>query len=399
MKAFDRIVWFAAAVALFAGCDKSDDRGVRETATEAYLNCNSVAKGYDTSCGLILKAPEGTTYRASVHSDDGWCLLTNDRVEEITATMRSTEDMQWVRFTQNREEIRYATITVVFDNGYEFELALRQTVYDAPSDYDKPWNELPKYVPNDDYIYHTHTSVLQNDVKRNYTFCFDKTHRASLWVAYPMHTCYTAGDANRNYSDFGYDPDVSAAFQANLSHSYTGSYDRGHQIPAADRKCTQAMMNQTFYATNMTPQYSKFNQNLWGKLEGMVRDNICSDTLYVVTGAYFGEPYDSSIARTTTDASGQQIPIPSHYFKVLLRTVSGATGRSVDSFENPAELQSIGIWLRHKNTGTSTTLPDDAIVSVHEIEQKTGFEFFNMLAPDIADRVKSQCNRSAWKRL
>lgn len=398
MKALNRVLWVMAVALLSVGCGK-DDGGERVVVTNAYLNCNSVAKGYDTSCGLILHAPIGTTYTASVVSEGDWCLLTNDRVTEVTETMRATETMQWVRFSQNMEEIRYATITVVFDNGYTFELPLRQTVFDAPAEYDKPWNELPKYVPNDNYIYRTHTSVLQNEVKRNYTFCFDKTEHASLWVAYPLHTCYTTGDANRNNSNFGFDPDVAAMYQANLNRSYSGPYDRGHQIPAADRKCTQAMMNQTFYSTNMTPQFNRFNQNMWGVLEGKVRDQICPDTLYVVTGAYFKGPYDSSIAQYTTDASGQRMPIPSHYFKVLLRTVKGDTGRSVDSFDNASDLQAIGVWLQHKNTGYDVEMPADAFVPVREIEEKTGFEFFNMLDPDIADKVKRQCNPSAWRRL
>lgn len=397
MKALNRTLWVMVVALLFVGCG-NDDGGERVVVTNAYLNCNSVAKGYDTSCGLILHAPIGTTYTASVVSEDDWCLLTNDRVTEITETMRATEAMQWVRFSQNTEAIRYATITVVFDNGYTFELPLRQTVFDAPAEYDKPWNELPKYVPNDNYIYLTHTSLLQNEIKRNYTFCFDKTLHASHWVAYPLHTCYTAGDAVRP-ATFPYDPDVSSVYQANLSRSYNGPYDRGHQIPAADRKCTQAMMNQTFYSTNMTPQYGNFNQNLWGSLEGKVRGLICPDTLYVVTGAYFGGPYSSTIATSTTDASGQVMPIPSHYFKVLLRTVRGNTSRSVDSFDKASDLMAIGIWLLHENTGSSTVIPTDAFVPVKTIEEKTGFEFFNMLNPEIADEVKLQCNPSAWSGL
>lgn len=398
MKALNKVLWVVAVVSLFIGCGTNDE-GERIVVTNAYLNCNSVAKGYDTSCGLILRAPVGTIYTASVVSDGDWCTLTNDRVLEITEVMRATEDMQWVRFSQNMDEIRYATITVVFDNGYTFELPLRQTVFDAPESYDKPWNELPKYVPNENYIYLTHTSVLQNEIKRNYTFCFDKTLHASYWVAYPMHTCYTTGDANRNNSNFGFDPDVSSMYQANLSRSYSGPYDRGHQIPAADRKCAQAMMNQTFYSTNMTPQFNLFNQYLWGSLEGKVRDQICPDTLYVVTGAYFKGPYDSSIAESTTDASGQKMPIPSHYFKVMLRTANGNTGRSVDSFDNASDLQAIGIWLQHKNTGYSTEIPTEAFVTVRDIEEKTGFVFFNMLDPDISDQVKRQCNPSAWRKL
>lgn len=306
------VLGLCASAILTAGCETTD--GPLSAATTASLNCNSVAKGYSTSCALILHAPVGTTYTATVTEGDDWCRLTNDRVSEVSETMAATESMQWVRFSQNVDDIRHASIRVEFDNGYIYELPFRQTVFDAPESYDKPWNELPRYRLDDNFEYRSHSSLMQNAAKRNYTYCFDKVHHVSLWVAYPLHVCYTAGSANRNYSDFGYDPDVTATWQANLvGHSYSGRYDRGHQIPAADRKCEQSFMNQTFYATNMTPQQSDFNQHLWGNLEGKVRGQICADTLYVVTGCYFGSDveYDSSIARETTDFTGRSMPIPS----------------------------------------------------------------------------------------
>lgn len=396
MRKFANIVCLFFAAVAFAACGKND-APEKIVVTRAYLNCNSVAKGYDTSCQLRLEAPIGVTYTATVVSGGDWCTLTNNKVTSFAGEMTTTEMGQWVYFSQNDgKEIRYATIAVAFDNDFAFELDLRQTFIEAPQEYDKPWNELPKYVENDNYIYLTHSAVLNGSQQRNYTFCFDKTKRASVWVAYPLHTCYTSGSANRNNSNFGFDPNVEASLQANLTSSYRGPYDRGHQIPAADRKCTQEMMNQTFYATNMTPQYSNFNQKRWGSLEGKVRNWVCADTLYVVTGAYFGGPYSSTIATSTTDRNGNVTPTPSHYFKVLLRTVNGKTRRSVDSFEDASQLQAIGIWLQHENSGDDVSLPAGSLVSVKYIEEKTGFEFFNMLNPAIADAVKAQCNPAAW---
>ena len=401
MKKFTNIILLVVCLALtlLVACGK-DDTAERVVETRADLNCNSVAKGYDTSCQLRLLAPVGTKYVAKVVEGSDWCTLTNNNVTEFNGEMTATEMGCWVYFSRNEsKEIRYATIEVAFDNDYKFGLDLRQTIMEAPQDYDKPWNELPKYVENADYIYLTHSAMLNGEQRRNYTFCFDKTKRASLWVAYPQHRCYTSGSANRNNSDFGFDPSVDAALQANMLSSYRGPYDRGHQIPAADRKCSQEMMDQTFYATNMTPQYGNFNQKRWGYLEGKVRNWVCNDTLYVVTGAYFGGPYSNTIATSTTDRSGNVTPTPSHYFKVVLRTVDGNTHRSVDSFEDASQLQSIGIWLQHENSGDDISMPAGSVVSVKEIEEKTGFEFFNMLNPAIADKVKSQCNPAAWSGL
>ena len=72
---------------------------------------------------------------------------------------------------------------------------------------------------------------------------------------------------------------------------YYKNYSRGHQIPSADRTATDELNSQTFYASNITPQNGDFNGGIWASLEGKIRENMCQDTLYVVTGCYFGNGY------------------------------------------------------------------------------------------------------------
>lgn len=251
------------------------------------------------------------------------------------------------------------------------------------------WAELPAYKEGADFVYHFHSAQKGSSVERNYSFCFDKSKRASCWVAYPIHTSHIRGSASRS-NEFLFDPDLTESWQANMFRSYTGAYDRGHQIAAADRKCSQEMMDQTFYATNMTPQQSNFNQKLWATLEGRVRGYACADTLYVVTGAYFGTTWDSSIARSTTDCDGNTCPTPTHYYKVLLRTKSGSTGKSVRNC-SAMELKCVGIWLTHENN-SSTTVPTSAFCSVADIEAKTGFRFF----VNVPNAPKDTFSASEW---
>ena len=252
------------------------------------------------------------------------------------------------------------------------------------------WAELPAYKDNGNFIYNFHSAEKGSSVERNYSYCFDKSKRASCWVAYPIHTSHISGSANRNNSEFGYDPDVEWSYQANMYSSYRGSYDRGHQIAAADRRCSQAMMDQTFYATNMTPQYSTFNQKLWANLEMQIRDYACTDTLYVVTGAYFGTQWNSSIASSTTDRDGNTCPTPTHYYKVLLRTKSGRTGKSVRNC-SASELKCVGFWLTHENN-SSTSVPSSCYCSVADIEAKTGFTFF----VNVPNAPKDTFSASEW---
>ena len=137
--------------------------------------------------------------------------------------------------------------------------------------------------------------------------------------------------------------------------------------------------------SNMTPQLNRLNQDMWAKLETKVRANNCSDTLYVVTGAYFGAG-----TTTTTDGARNTVPVPTNYFKVLLRTKSGKTGKNIKDCSD-SELISIGFWVDHKSYGNIEP-PKSICTSVADIEKMTGFTFF----PQVSNSVKQQNNPTQW---
>ena len=156
------------------------------------------------------------------------------------------------------------------------------------------------------------------------------------------------------------------------------------------------MMDQTFYATNMTPQHSNFNQNKWGVLEGRVRNMVCSDTLYVVTGAYFEGSHDLSINSQTTDRAGNVCPTPTYYYKALLRTKKGNTGKTIDEIGDANQLRAIAFWFTHADTGSDTNITSKDCISVAELEERTGFTFFPMIDDVIEAQVKSVAVPSEW---
>ena len=159
-------------------------------------------------------------------------------------------------------------------------------------------------------------------------------------------------------------------------------------IPNADRSGNAMMQAQTFYFSNMTPQNYSLNQNPWAALEKMARDNwMCSDTLYVVTGAYWNP--GSTFA--TPDIDGKQCPVPNYYFKVFVRTVKGNVRQAGDRLgDYPADqLKSIGFWV--ENAGGQGTARS-WVKSVSEVENLTGFEFF----PSVPAAVKAQKDAASW---
>jgi endonuclease G len=104
-----------------------------------------------------------------------------------------------------------------------------------------------------------------------------------------------------------------------------------------------------------------------------------------VTGAYFAN-YNTK----ATDNNGVKVDVPTHYFKVLLRTKSGMTGKWVNQCE-ASDLQTIGFWLENK-AYSETKVTKAICKKVSEIENLTGFTFF----PGIPAEVKNDFNAIDW---
>lgn len=255
------------------------------------------------------------------------------------------------------------------------------------------WAELPAEMENDDLYYAHHIS--KEEARRNYTVCFSSSHCCPLWVAYPLHNSYK-GEAKRSDS-FGYDPTLSIDIQPLLRHSF-GEYTRGHLIGSAERSSSTEMNKQTFYASNIAPQIqSGFNASngAWNNIENFVARQMCADTLYVVTGCLFDDFNDTGditikASTTTNKNDGKTISVPTAFYKVLLRTRKGDTGRSVYDC-NSEELQCAAFVVGHRSA-TGRKAKDAQILSVSELEQITGIEFF----AGVSNAPKDVINPQDW---
>ena len=337
-----------------------------------------------------------------------------------------------LRFSANNsDEDRYARAVITFSDGYSKAFIIRQLIKSANPDYDRPWAEQPDYMPNANYIHKTYYTTL-NDKRRvrNYSVCYDTQKGCSRWVAYPAHSSYmaprnyqvgsdTPGRTNAwayddavtqykessnwntafeilstyvksldTYNTYTY-PIIPQSKQANISKNIGGGYARGHMLPSADRYNTWNTNAQTCYSTNIMAQDYDFNSGSWGTLENKVRGKIPSDTLFVVVGTLFE-------SNKTVSNSNRQVAVPSHCYKLLLRTKTGYTGKHIADITSADELMCIGFIFENDESATYQSL-SSAAVSVAEIERRSGFTFFRNLNPKIADKVKAQCNYSEWK--
>ena len=308
-------------------------------------------------------------------------------------------------YTNDNDYERIARATIKFSDGFTKTFTVRQLEMSENPDYDRAWGEQPTQKVGASLVYKTYYTTLSNNRRvRNFSICYDLDKLVAQWVAYPVHSAYLGPQSRTNawsFDDYYYtssgvakyqptNPVISQDKQQNIVSGAYGTGDqRGHMLPSATRLADYNTNAQTFYATNMMPQNGDFNGGVWANLEGKVRGKMCSDTLFVVTGTLF----ESGSYQFT--ARGRKITRPSHAYKLLLRTKSGNTGQPIANITSADDLMCIGFVFENNYTGANTSI-SQAVVSVAEIERRTGFKFFRNLNPKIADEVKSQKNFSAW---
>lgn len=398
------LVTMSAMLVLFAGCGDKDDGGDKESL--ATLVAETVSSSTTTN-KISTQGPSGITFEATIVSQGGdaeWCSF--DLNKQVSSAGGNVGDPAYLYLDKNNsDDDRTARIDVTYTNGYSTSLTLTQRAAGF-IDYDRSWGEQPEYRSDDAYIYKTYYATFVSNQffpggkLRNYSVCYDVDRHISHWVAYPIFKKVNETPVLSRVNDFNYDPNDQLPVIPTRDQQYIGTggngrgygawgYDRGHMLPQASRYNNYEPNRMTYYGTNMMPQNSTLNQNIWASLEGKVRGwggLQTYDTLYVVTGAAFKS------TKTIDNANGP-IAVPSHCWKVLLRQ-RGNQNRQISQFKAD-ELKAIGFVFTNDDAGAATSI-ESAVRSVKEIEELTGFKFFRNLDPAVADAVKSQKNLADW---
>ena len=402
------LVTMSAMLVLFAGCGDKDDGDDKQSHAELVAETvSSIA----TTNKISTQGPSGITFEALIVSQSGdadWCsfALIRDDGKIVSSASGNVGDPAYLYLLKNNSDNdRIATIAVTYTNGYSTSLTLTQRAAGF-IDYDRSWGEQPEYRSDDAYIYKTYYATFVSNQffpggkLRNYSVCYDVDRHISHWVAYPIFKKVYETPVLSRVNDFNYDPNDQLPVIPTRDQQYIGTggngrgygargYDRGHMLPQASRYNNYEPNRMTYYGTNMMPQNSTLNQNIWASLEGKVRGwggLQTYDTLYVVTGAAFKS------TKTIDNANGP-IAVPSHCWKVLLRQ-RGNQNRQISQFKAD-ELKAIGFVFTNDDAGAATSI-ESAVRSVKEIEELTGFKFFRNLDPAVADAVKSQKNLADW---
>jgi len=102
-------------------------------------------------------------------------------------------------------------------------------------------------------------------------------------------------------------PDPNVKKESDIDEDYVKSgFDRGHISPAADARCNQKHMAESFYFTNMAPQYPGLNRGQWKNLEEWTRILAVENDSVIVKAGCVGEAQKMN-----------RVAVPTHCWKVI----------------------------------------------------------------------------------
>lgn len=231
-------------------------------------------------------------------------------------------------------------------------------------------------------------------VQGGYVIFHDGDLRTALWTAHRLtRTDVIGGECKKRVECFRADkrlPENQAAREEDYDEPI---FDQGHMTSDRDLRDDLTEQVNSYVMSNMSPQYAGFNRGIWGKLEKLGRVWAKKyKTIYVTSGALFdfnrkdARDKDDAAARVGTRSQTARVAIPSHYYKVFLRSVG-------------ERWSTIAFLLNHDNStgsGGRKTMRqrlEDAIKSLAWIEKRSELIFH----PDLdRSHVDESLNGIGW---
>lgn len=230
------------------------------------------------------------------------------------------------------------------------------------------WNSTYAGLPRSDEL-DDEIIVLLNE---GFVVGYSDTRMDPLWVCYRVFSVENP-TAEKRPSRFKVDKRTCSQVKHD---DYTNSgYDRGHMAPnyaIATRYGRNAQL-ETFLMSNVCPQTPGLNRGLWKKLESETREYSDDfEEVWIITGPIF----DEDIERLSSN-----VEIPDEFYKIILDEVGGC--QRVLAFIMPQAIPS------------GSTL-NDFLVSVDEIEEKTGFDFLWQLEDELEAKLEAYTEMALW---
>lgn len=217
----------------------------------------------------------------------------------------------------------------------------------------------------------SHASMVQHTF---FSLSYDEQYEQAEWVAYELDKSRLTNSWVERTDRFREDPKVQTGSAGPNDYRHSG-FDRGHLAPAADMAFSKEAMKESFYMSNISPQVPAFNRGIWKELEEQTRDWCkANEHLYVITGPVLKQ---RAIKRFGPDKG---LAAPRSYYKILL------------DLKGP-EKKAVGFVMPNKRCEEPL---HDFMMSVDEVEEITGLDFFQELPDKMEEELESNFMESYW---
>ncbi len=211
--------------------------------------------------------------------------------------------------------------------------------------------------------------------KPEYALSYNASTGTANWVSWQLNQSWLGSSDRQN--NFRPDNSLPEKFYQVTPKDYTNTgYARGHIIPSSDRSRTLEENSATFLMVNIIPQAPDLNREVWRELELESRRLVeQGKELYIVAGPH---------GKVKTIAGGK-ITVPKYNWKVILiLDRPGGNAKSVT-----AQTQTLAVWMPNDDSVKHTSWKN-YIVTVDDVEAKTGYDFFSNVPPTVQKVVESR---------
>lgn len=204
-----------------------------------------------------------------------------------------------------------------------------------------------------------------------YSLSYNEQYEQAEWVAYELKKEQIT---NKNFKRPYFINDSKVKTKSAYYKNYKNSgYDRGHLCPAGDRKFSKEAFDETFLTSNISPQKHDFNSGIWNRLEQKTRYWAQKhDRLYVVTGGVLKDNLKT--------IGSDKVAVPNYFYKIIL-----------DNTE--PEIKAIAFLMPHKDSEKGLY---KFVVSIDEIEELTGIDFFPALPDELENNLEKSKSYAKW---
>jgi len=203
-----------------------------------------------------------------------------------------------------------------------------------------------------------------------YSLSYKEEFEQAEWVAYELKLPKVKTKYKRPY--FIEDPKVISQ-SADWKNYRKSGFDKGHLCAAADMKVSKKAFDDTFYTSNISPQRNNFNNGIWNRLEDKTRYwAAIKGSVFVITGGV--------LVKGLPTIGYEKVAIPEYFYKILCSNKNG-------------NLKIIAFLIPHKKSQQAIY---DFVVSIDEVEKRTGIDFFKNLDDVLENQLESKKDIKGW---